>query len=769
MKEIQQMTEQELEEEIKEFIQHKFNNNKPYIFVSYSHKDKIKVMQKVLEWIRQGYNLIMDLDFENHGSDKDWTKLLCQNIRHDRCVQAVCFRSKHYYRSMACLIELLLLRSSFIRNKRNDKQSKKDIPMEIFKLSEKKEYDEDPEFDKQYETEYNNHKPQITKAERDMLKNGLETLCHKRLDAGKDNKTVQEYLDNLDETLEDGAIDYYNFIQSIFDDWFDCNDMNGNYKNYNFDACSIFDANGVYNFSTNAHQPKSGSKENCPNEDSKNLNEYKTKKEDVVTSEPISMPKGTILRYHVTENGADGYIEQRDSSTWVICKGSKCAPTPTRKFQNYYANNITLQQLFQNGKSNEDYECTLDDAYRFLVGDVVVAEKAIQSIKPERINKCDSQNTPAAECIPSITSSLKPIHKAELEDIKLRVSMKKKYTKKELSVTYTSLKGKLGRIPTLLDCYKECALFPEQIFTHANNYQLFLQEVDKDYQIKYAEEQYLILTFITSLLANGKRIHELLILKMLLEGNEITWESFKEKLKIYETHAEWCRENDYKSAVRLLHKDFLTGGDVLRYQNIELLLEDNSKLTISDQFTTCLKNVDYKKSLSDLIAYSIQLYVDRYMKHDEYLLTRYMTYSRKDVCRILNWDKNEESVIYGYKIKHNTCPMFVTLQKKDVVKSQNYADMFVDSEEFSWMTRNGVTLNHDEVITIRNCKENGLKLFLFVKQNKEDKEFFYIGSVIPKNMRPDEIDTDKGKKPIVRIDYTLNQPLNDTFYEYIDH
>lgn len=61
MKEIQQMTEQELEEEIKEFIQHKFNNNKPYIFVSYSHKDKIKVMQKVLEWIRQGYNLIMDV------------------------------------------------------------------------------------------------------------------------------------------------------------------------------------------------------------------------------------------------------------------------------------------------------------------------------------------------------------------------------------------------------------------------------------------------------------------------------------------------------------------------------------------------------------------------------------------------------------------------------------------------------------------------------------------------------------------------------------
>ena len=114
MKEIQQMTEQELEEEIKEFIQHKFNNSKPYIFVSYSHKDKIKVMQKVLEWIRQGYNLIMDLDFENHGSDKDWTKLLCQNIRHDRCVQAVCFRSKHYYRSMACLIELLLLRSSCI-------------------------------------------------------------------------------------------------------------------------------------------------------------------------------------------------------------------------------------------------------------------------------------------------------------------------------------------------------------------------------------------------------------------------------------------------------------------------------------------------------------------------------------------------------------------------------------------------------------------------------------------------------------------------------
>ena len=59
------MSEEEMASEIKEFITKKFTPNKQYIFISYSHKDRKQVMQKVLSWVREGQNLTMNLDFEN--------------------------------------------------------------------------------------------------------------------------------------------------------------------------------------------------------------------------------------------------------------------------------------------------------------------------------------------------------------------------------------------------------------------------------------------------------------------------------------------------------------------------------------------------------------------------------------------------------------------------------------------------------------------------------------------------------------------------------
>ena len=48
------MSEEEMASEIKEFITKKFTPNKQYIFISYSHKDRKQVMQKVLSWVREG-------------------------------------------------------------------------------------------------------------------------------------------------------------------------------------------------------------------------------------------------------------------------------------------------------------------------------------------------------------------------------------------------------------------------------------------------------------------------------------------------------------------------------------------------------------------------------------------------------------------------------------------------------------------------------------------------------------------------------------------
>ena len=78
-----------------------------------------------------------------------------------------------------------------------------------------------------------------------------------------------------------------------------------------------------------------------------------------------------------------------------------------------------------------------------------------------------------------------------------------------------------------------------------------------------------------------------------------------------------------------------------------------------------------------MVEYGIARYQDMYGNHDENNLVLYQKYSRKDVCRILNWAKDDSSTVYGYRIKHNTCPIFVTYEKSDdIASSTKYADEF---------------------------------------------------------------------------------------------
>ena len=89
--------------------------------------------------------------------------------------------------------------------------------------------------------------------------------------------------------------------------------------------------------------------------------------------------------------------------------------------------------------------------------------------------------------------------------------------------------------------------------------------------------------------------------------------------------------------------------------------------------------------LSDMISYCVKKMItdfDGNRFRSGFML--YDKYSRKDVCRILNWDKNEESTMYGYRIKYNTCPVFVTYHKNDdITGSTKYEDTFINPNCFS--------------------------------------------------------------------------------------
>jgi hypothetical protein len=151
----------------------------------------------------------------------------------------------------------------------------------------------------------------------------------------------------------------------------------------------------------------------------------------------------------------------------------------------------------------------------------------------------------------------------------------------------------------------------------------------------------------------------------------------------------------------------------------------------------------------------------------------YQKYSRKDVFRILNWDKNPVAQnVGGYIISTDktNCPIFVNYHKEENISSTTkYEDKFLNNLEFQWMSKSNRTLLSNDVVTIKN-HQSGLRIPLFVKKsNDEGTEFYYLGDVTPNadSFEQKTMENDLGKKvPVVQLIFKLNQPVEDHLFDY---
>ena len=223
-----------------------------------------------------------------------------------------------------------------------------------------------------------------------------------------------------------------------------------------------------------------------------------------------------------------------------------------------------------------------------------------------------------------------------------------------------------------------------------------------------------MLEFVSTQLSSGKRPHELILLKILIDKKAINIDEFEKELE-----DKFNIENDIltiEKSIDILKGGFIAGSDKKKYSNCIFVELDSNVVKNTEEFNAALQNKEFVRLLNDVIDYSLQVYEDNYSnRYNETNLSLYKKYSRKDVCRLLNWDGDESSVVYGYKIKHGTCPIFVTYNKSDDINgSTKYEDEFINKSTFSWMTKNNRTFESKDVKEILSYKENSLGIHLFV-------------------------------------------------------
>lgn len=373
-----------------------------------------------------------------------------------------------------------------------------------------------------------------------------------------------------------------------------------------------------------------------------------------------------------------------------------------------------------------------------------------------------------ARVIPGASS----IHFDEISKKRIFQSIDKmSATKKMLCEKYHILKSRLGRVPTILDFYEYGEIDPMLFIDYAGTYDSFVRLIDKDYNVHFSEREEAILQFISAIVLNGKRPHELILLQMLLEDSEIYMDTFVRRLQ---EEGKTFREKDYQSALRVLSKDFInTQSEKKKYAQVNFFdtdINDHMQFqTRSLFFSKSMSKEQFRQELKNLLQYGMRKYRACYMQSDEDNLVLYEKYSRKDICRLLNWEKDDSSTMYGYRIKYNTCPIFVTYEKKeDIANSTKYEDQFVNNQMFSWMTRSRISLSSAETKELINYKESGLKIYLFIKKSDgEGSDFYYMGRVTPFSWQETTILNDDGKQlPIMNFYLKLEHSVRNDIYEY---
>ncbi|SDY38775.1 Helicase conserved C-terminal domain-containing protein [Ruminococcaceae bacterium YAD3003] len=370
----------------------------------------------------------------------------------------------------------------------------------------------------------------------------------------------------------------------------------------------------------------------------------------------------------------------------------------------------------------------------------------------------------------SIIPGCSSIHFDEISKKKIFESIDKASTPlKFLKEKYTNLKERLGRMPTMSEFYHYGEIDPILFVDYKNtSYYDFVRRIDKDANIpRLTQAQENALSFVSTQIINGKRLHEIRMIQLLLEKQSVSYTSFSRAMLTYGVK---LRKEDYQSAKRVLTKDFLNSpSDKSNYGGKDIVRTINDSIVPAPVLTGD-KESFFLKALSDVIEYGLSRYSDYYSETDEDNLVLYQKYSRKDVCRILNWDKDDSSTVYGYRIKNGTCPIFVTYEKKeDISETTKYEDQFIDTHLFSWMTRSRVTIESSEAQEIINYRDNGLKIFLFIKKSDgEGTDFYYMGRAIPVSYQQTTISDKNGKNiPIVNFKLKLEKTVRNDIYDYL--
>ena len=324
---------------------------------------------------------------------------------------------------------------------------------------------------------------------------------------------------------------------------------------------------------------------------------------------------------------------------------------------------------------------------------------------------------------------------------------------------YQELKQILGRIPTMLDFDRHESIDPNIIINKCDSYAAFLQRYEPEANLRLNERQLKLLKFLSRKIANGKRREDLLVLQGLVESVDGTMAA--------EPPADEVGRLRHNAVAALLSGAFSTVGE-------KLASYSEGRWVLSEPFRQALQDPQFRDQVEQAIEFGLSrsaaLYGSRYKDTDFVLNAKY---TREEICKLLRWDKEPNYQNVGGYFHHketNTFPVFVNYDKDPSISvTTQYEDRFVSENILIAISKSRRTLQSPEIQALQRARENGMRCFLFLRKNKNDKdastEFYFLGEMYPTGQFRQF--TMKGSDAsAVEITYRLDVPVRADLYEY---
>ncbi|HEM3505869.1 TPA: DEAD/DEAH box helicase, partial [Streptococcus suis] len=336
---------------------------------------------------------------------------------------------------------------------------------------------------------------------------------------------------------------------------------------------------------------------------------------------------------------------------------------------------------------------------------------------------------------------------------------------KILRDAFKDLENKLGRIPYLSDFVKLKSIDP-LVFFENSSFQNYGDVINKfsEETILLSEVEKRFLNFITFEILNGKRKHELYLLKLLVENDGIV--SSDKWFECIIEHDLDFRTEVLDSVTRVLNLSFLKAQEQKKYGTDALVTFDGELYRLNEEIQESLvNNTKFIQLFLDVIETGI-------LKSKDYpeTFTLGQKYTRRDVLKLMNVSKDEPPLnIGGYKIdkETNSCPIFITYHKsEDISDTIKYEDELLNESTLKWFSKNKRTLDSNDVSTITKSNENELRLELFViKDDSEGGEFYYLGPL--RYVENSASEMMKNGDSVVQMLFKLDSPVETNLYKYL--